>query len=292
MTVLVETTKVSPALAQFTAPTTPLPPSLFVAWTGTNAAQNLNVLGSPSGGVWNDGDKTVLKETDLQGPALASGFGSPLYVAWTGTDSAHHLNIQFSTDGRRFQGKITLGETSFHSPALAYSGNALYLAWTGTDKRLNVAKMGTSDANFGKILSKVILDETSDNGPALAAVGQNLYLAWSGTDSQNRLNVIESADGGAGWGCKATFNETTPFQPALAIVGNAAHGMVYLGWTGTDASHHLNYMTAPLGSTAFGGKQTIGQTSVAGPALAEFQGKMFISWAGTDSENHLNVSPI
>lgn len=292
MTVLVDTTKVSPALAQFTDPTTPLPPSLFVAWTGTNAAQNLNVLGSPNGGVWNDSDKNVLRETALQGPALASGFGSPLFVAWTGTDNAHHLNIQLSTDGHRFHGKVTLDETSLHSPALAYSGNALYLAWTGTDRRLNVATLDASAANFGKILHKVILDETSDNGPGLAAVGQNLYLAWSGTDPQQRLNVIESTNGGAGWGCKTTLNETTPFQPALAIVGNAAHGIVYLGWTGSDASHHVNYMTAALGSTAFGGKQTIVQTSVAGPALAEFQGKIYVSWAGTDSENHLNVTPI
>ena len=292
MTVLVETTKVSPALAQFTDPTTPLPPSLFVAWTGTNASQNLNVLGSPNGGVWNDSNKTVLPETDLQGPALASGNGAPLYVAWTGTDQNHHLNIEFSNNGRQFQGKVTLGETSLHSPALAYSGNALYLAWTGTDNRVNVATLGASGANFGKILSKVTLDETSAVGPALAAVGQHLYLAWSGTDSQHRLNVIESINGGAVWGSKVTLNETTAFQPALTIFGNAAHGMVYLAWTGSDSAHHLNYLAAPLGSTAFSGKQTISETSVAGPALAEFQGKVYVSWAGTDSENHLNVKQL
>lgn len=54
MTVLVETTKVSPALAQFVDPSTPMAPSLFVAWTGTNAAHNLNVLGSFTGSGWHE----------------------------------------------------------------------------------------------------------------------------------------------------------------------------------------------------------------------------------------------
>jgi hypothetical protein len=292
MTILVETTKVSPALVQYVDPVTPMPPSLFVAWTGTNSAHNLNVLASPNGGTWNPNAKVTLQETDLDGPALAAGPGSPLFVAWTGTDAEHHLNFDRSTNGKNFDGKVTLSETSLHSPAIAYSDNTLFLAWTGTDSRLNIATLGSSGSNYGKILHKVTLGETSGVAPALAAVGRHLYLSWSGQDAQHRLNVIESIDGGATWRNKVTMDETTEHQPALAIYGNAAHGLVYVGWTGTDPQHHLNFMHAPLGTTAFTGKQTLRDTSVAGPALAEYQGKIYIAWAGTDNENRLNVAPV
>jgi len=289
-TVLPETTNANPALARFVDQTSTLPPALFVAWTGTDSANHLNVLGSTNGNVWDDNRKVVLPETDLQGPALASGHNAALYAAWTGTDSDHHLNVVFSMDGRQFGGKVTLGETSFHSPALAYSGHSLFLAWTGTDRRLNVARLAATGANFGQILSKVTLNETSDQAPALAAVGQTLYLAWSGTNSQHNLNVIESVNGGDSWQGKATLNETTAMQPALAI--HPRSRAVYLAWTGTDSAHHLNYLIARLGSTVFSQKQTIDQTSSAGPALAEFQDVMYVSWSGTDAEHHLNVAPL
>lgn len=292
MTILVETTKVSPALTSFVDPATPMQSSLYVAWTGTDSAGHLNVLGSPNGSAWNNNAKVTLAETDLDGPALATEAGAPLFAAWTGTDANHHLNVIHSTNGKKFEGKVTLGETSKHGPALAYSGNLLYIAWTGTDSRLNVATLESSGAGFGRILSKVTLQETSSAAPALAAVGRNLYLSWSGNDAEHQLNVIASLDGGNTWRDKVTLTETTTMQPALAIYGNASHGLLYLGWTGTDSQHRLNYLHAQLGTTAFKGKHTLDDTSVAGPALTEFNNKIYIAWAGTNSENNLNIAPL
>lgn len=285
MTILAETTTVSPALVSFGR--AGVMPALYVSWTGTDPQHSLNVLGTHNPGVWPDSQKITLPQQDLDGPALAGG--PALFAAWTGVDAQHHLNVIRSYDGREFQGKVTLGETSNFGPALAYSDGALYIAWTGTDGRLNVASSFDEGKTFG---NKVTLAETSGAAPAIAAAGRTLYLSWSGTDQDHHLNVIESKDGGRSWVGKVTLGETTTQQPALAVTGNAAHGTLYVAWTGTDSDHHLNYLHSPTDHLAFSGKQTIADTSIAGPALGVYNQHVYISWAGTDPEHHLNVAPL
>jgi hypothetical protein len=84
---------------------------------------------------------------------------------------------------------------------------------------------------------------------------------------------------------KVTLQDTARGAPAFANVNDTS---LALAWTGTDAAHHLNVMTSPDGHS-FGGKVTLGETSIDGPGFAFGNGRAFLGWTGTDSGHHLNV---
>jgi len=83
--------------------------------------------------------------------------------------SGDNLNVISSDDGRNFGGKITSGETSPYTPALAANNGQLFIAWTGNGaNQLNAAVVDT-DLSQGVALgisSKVVLGESSSAGPS------------------------------------------------------------------------------------------------------------------------------
>jgi hypothetical protein len=157
-----------------------------IAWKGTDLAHLLNLEFSPGPG----GSKTTFGETSIEGPTLTfANFlqAEPdLLIAWTGTDN--RLNVLFfPIPGTPT--KVTLAESSFHAPAIAFFGSqgatTILLAWTGTDGRLNT--MTSPDGRtFG---NKVTTNETSAFGPALATFSNGFFIAWAGTDLQRHVNV-------------------------------------------------------------------------------------------------------
>src|SRR5262249_52766099 len=118
---------------------------LFLAWTGTDGDNHLNLLGfTPlgGGGLAVAQPKITLGErsSDDAGPALAFG-NDRLFLAWT--DDNDHVKVSVSTDdGASFSPPWYGGEQSSDNagPALAYlesdqhgAPGLLCLAWVGTD---------------------------------------------------------------------------------------------------------------------------------------------------------------
>jgi hypothetical protein len=271
--------------------------------------------------------KIVLPERAIQGPALANVNDTMLALAWTGVDAAHHLNVETSPEGRSFDGKVTLPETSPYAPAAASGNGRLFLAWTGSDSRRRVNVVSSPDCvTFSK---KITFRETSISVPALAFGSGVLYLAW--TDSQHRLNVMSSPDGVA-WGGKVTLGDTSDAGPGLAFVNGllyllwagtdpnrslnvmeSADGLswgnkvvlvdgsddhptlapweeLYLSWTGRDSAHRLNLLVSDGAPSGLTDKQTYDDSSVAAPTLVVFRGDVYVGWTGADAKRHVNVA--
>ncbi len=177
--------------------------------------------------------------------------------------------------------KVTLADTSRHTPALAVLNQTMAIAWTGTDAPSHLNVMTSPDGYH--FANKVILNETSFDGPGLAAGGGHLFIAWVGTDPAHHLNVMASADG-RNFGAKTTLGDTAAFGPALAFM----NGKLFLAWVGTDGGHHLNVMSSTDG-VHWGGKVTLGEASDSQPGLCVAGGVLFLIWQGTDSGSHLNL---
>jgi hypothetical protein len=141
---------------------------------------------------------------------------------------------------------------------------------------------------FGGVTGKVTLPDKALGSVALGSCDQTLALAWTGTDSAASLNVEYSNDARSFYG-KVTLNEHSIDGPALAH--DDVNERAFLAWTGTDPSHSLNVMPSTgANCTTFSGKTTLGEHSIAGPALAFGGGRLFLAWAGTDSSHSLNVA--
>jgi N,N-dimethylformamidase beta subunit-like protein len=160
---------------------------LFLGWKGVDN-ENLNVMFSDDDGA-NFQGKHISSETSSSGPALVS-HQNALYIAWTsasdGLLNVAKVGLLGNTAGGfdidKIQGKITLGETSDHRPALASSG-ALYLAWVGFGGApgylsgydyLNVLLSSDGGNNFW---GKGVAYEASWYAPAICA-GDRVYSAW------------------------------------------------------------------------------------------------------------------
>ena len=90
---------------------------------------------------------------------------------------------------------------------------------------------------------------------------------------------------------KIVLPETSIDGPALSssFVQNGSSETV-IGWTGTDALHHLNVETSADG-LHFGNKLTLNETSSFRPDvhLSTAGGPVTVAWTGTDANHSLNV---
>lgn len=88
---------------------------------------------------------------------------------------------------------------------------------------------------------------------------------------------------------KNTLPETSFGSPAFASRPNRT----VLAWTGTDATHRLNVATSQNGLTSYTNKRTLGDNSIAGPAVAQMSeaagSAVILAWTGTDTAHRLNV---
>ncbi|MFL5542882.1 MAG: hypothetical protein ACJ8J0_28130, partial [Longimicrobiaceae bacterium] len=176
--VLPQTSVAGPALAGY-------PSRLYLAWSGTNSNNNLNVISSPDGVKF--GNHVTLSDMSALDPALAVNPRCGVALGFTGTDNS--LNVIYAADGMSFKGKVTLKEQSYRGPALEsftvprpgkVSVLGLAVAWVGTwphrstqGGTLNVSY----SADFSTFGSKVTLGENSFERPALRAFNGRLYLA-------------------------------------------------------------------------------------------------------------------
>jgi hypothetical protein len=251
----------------------------YIAWAGTNAAHNLNVMRTDNLRVYFG--KTTFADTSLSGPALTV-FNGRLYMAWRGVGN-NQLNIMSTGNGVTWANKISLTETSFFRPALGVYNGKLVLAWTGTDaaRHLNILQ-STNGTAWG---NKITLGDTAQDGPDLCTLGANLLITWTGTDAQHRLNVM--AFNGATWLNKVTLIETSNVSPSIENVA----GQIYLSWVGTDAARSLNKLVSANGINFFG-KVTYSDNSFFGPSIGAFRTAPVLTWTGTDAARSLNIMTI
>lgn len=130
--------------------------ALVVAWTGTNAERQLNVMNSTQGGFPPSTKVTLPSDgpsaaTSISGPSLdfkqGSG-GALLVIGWTGLpggpDRDNHPNIMFSGDlFRLFDERRTVTPVSGSGLAIARDPRAadgnMFSAWVDRQSRINAA---------------------------------------------------------------------------------------------------------------------------------------------------------
>jgi hypothetical protein len=135
--------------------------------------------------------------------------------------------------------KVTLGDTSPFTPALASHDGRLFIAWRGDgNEQLNI--MFSSDGqHFG---GKFISNETSSEPPAIASTGRRLFIAWKGSGNDN-LNIAQvslfantaGSFGIEGLANKVTVDDTSPRAPGLT----SHDGRLFITWKG-DGNDNLN----------------------------------------------------
>lgn len=184
-----------------------------------------------------------------------------------------------------FVGKVTLGDTSPKSPALASLNNLLYIGWKGDgNDHLNVMCSADGHTFGGKFTSP----ETSPQAPALCAHNGMLFIGWKG-DGNDHLNVARVSLSGTsvtGFSNKATLGDTSPVSPALASL----NGRLYIAWKG-DGNDNLNVMYSTDNGATFGNKYTSPETSPQAPGLCVEGGNLYITWKG-DGNDNLNVARV
>lgn len=110
-----------------------------------------------------------------------------------------------------------------------------------------------------------------------------LALAWTSRGSQ--LFVATGTD--VPTLSVMSFPQLSAFAPQTESLGRVyGSGKQWIGWTGTDAAHHLNLQwnfTDPATKTA------LDEMALGGPALA-FHAQEQLAWTGTDSAHRLNIA--
>ncbi len=261
---------------------------LYLAWRGDGNDQ-LNISVSFDNGR-SFVNKWVGGDTSTAAPALCANAGS-LFLSrkGDGNDNINVAQVALNANGAPtgLINKVTLGDQTPTSPALASLDNVLYLAWKG-DGNDNLNVISSDDGrNFG---GKITSGETSPYTPALVANNGQLFIAWTGNGA-NQLNVAvvdtDLSQGVAlGLSSKIVLSETSSAGPSLA----ALNGYPFLSWKGSG-NDNLNLVVSLNNAAGFTGKMVSGETSPKATTMAANDGGLFIAWKG-DGNDNLNVAPV
>ena len=254
--------------------------TVYVGWTGRNAAHNLNLMTyNPTSKVF--GPAQVLTETTLpgQGPSLAN-FNGNLYVAWMGSD--HRLNVgrYDPTNPSVLADKVTLREYSNNAPSLAAFQGRLYLSWRGTDGHLNII----SSADASTFTTKVTYGVVVRTSPSSVAKNMFLFVAWEDMSASSHI-VFARYDPAQPSDLKAviTVASTSQLPVGLAPAGVASPYVVVAWRTATDA--HVRTAVFEGGPFLHNPVYTT-ETTIYGPTLYS----PYMSWTGTSAAQSVNVS--
>ena len=254
--------------------------TVYVGWTGRNAAHNLNLMTyNPTSKVF--GPAQVLTDTTLpgQGPSLAN-FNGNLYVAWMGND--HRLNVgrYDPTNPSVLAEKVTLREYSNNAPSLAAFQGRLYLSWRGLDGHLNII----SSADASTFTTKVTYGVVVRTSPSSVAKNMVLFVAWEDMSASSHI-VFARYDPAQPTDLKevVTVASTSQLPVSLAPAGVASPSVVVAWRTATDA--HVRTAIFEGGPFLHNPVYTA-ETTNYGPALYS----PYMSWTGTNAAQSVNVS--
>ena len=254
--------------------------TLYVGWTGRNAAHNLNLM------TYNPTTKTfgpaqTLTDRTLvgSGPSLTV-FNGNLYVAWQGADNRLNIGRYNPADPTHLANKVTLSDRSNNAPALAAFSGRMYLSWRGTDGRLNMI----SSANASTFNTKVTYAIPVRTSPSLVAVNVYLFVAWEDMSAGSHI----------------VFGQYNPSNPpvlsSVVTVASTSQLPVGLFPAGVPSPYsRVAWRTAGdahIRLAVFEGGQFLhnpvytAETTLYGPALYS----PYMSWTGTDPAQSINVS--
>lgn len=185
---------------------------LYLAWTGRDHKNHVNITSfnvAENGELAEYGKTTVGEESSEDAGQALTGTTERVYLVWVGHDN--HLNVIESHDGRTFENKRTLHETTPNTatPGLVFADGFFYLSWIGHDDKLNL--LTSTDAIEWS--NKVTLNEksTGTDVAGLAYGNGTLFLDWSGTDHKHHINIlsfdVSAASGVLPEGQKVTLEE-------------------------------------------------------------------------------------
>jgi hypothetical protein len=242
-------------------------------------------------------EKKIVWETSPDGgPCLAAG-ADQLLVGWRepGNAAITVANAQytrtFGVDGvEGVENKVTLGQFSDASPALAIADPFVIVAWRGSgNKQLNVAASADGGKTFPTVAT---LNESSDLGPALTVHNGVFFLSWIGLDN-DKINVAKVTLIGNTQGAplrvelddKVVLTASSDASPALASSGD----LLFVAWRGSG-NPQLNAAYSTDNGLTFTGTATFADSSDHAPALAGHGGSVFMAWTGGD--NQINVAQL
>lgn len=228
-------------------------------------------------------------------PALAS-YDGKLYAFWTAAGRGAIGYSAFNGTSWSRPGAVSGrwgAALSTAGPAVTYSLGSLFAAWKGkaTD---SVHYSDLTGTTWSK--QKSIPDSATTHAPALAPLPQPVathaeqvvVLAWTEPSGQIGYGQISPPSGFQARG--TVSGALTDAAPALAYVGGAADGTLYLAWKGRDNSS-LNYsaMFNAAQDDLYPGDWTRPESqpqaaTQASPALAGAGYDLYLGWSSRTSK--------
>lgn len=256
--------------------------TIYVGWTGRNAAHNLNLMTyDPATGSF--GQAIVLTDSTLAGagPSLTI-FNGNLCVSWMGTN--HHLNVAFFKPGdpTHLADKVTLSETSPSAPSIMAFQGRLYLSWMGMDGHLNII----SSANASTFNTKVTYTTSVLTSPTLVAKNMFLFVAWEDTSSGSHIVFAQYNPSNPPVLNAVVSVASTSQLPVSLFPAGVANPYLRVAWrTATDS--HIRLAIYEGGAYLHNPVYT-SQTTLYGPALYA----PYLSWTGTDAAHGINITQV
>lgn len=267
-----------------------------VATTAAAAAPYHEHLSKVVFGPPEEGNKLILGETSIDGPAVWSlpGATAPFVLAWTGTDAVHHVNVRTSSNGFQNGLKRILPETSPHRPAVTFEGSGragfVVVAWTGTDAAhtLNVEYL---DAGTLATVRKMTLwGYTSFSAPAVSTFDSG-YLALAWTDKTQNLSILRISPQGQILGSlKVSASAGAP-----NLTRDFGTQQLLLTWVQPAQFVSRLFFSTSANAEQWTATQWIAEYSDHAPSMVGINAinmpTHWLAWAGSggDSAHHLNV---
>ena len=268
-----------PALASFNG-------SLYVAFEGLNAANDLYIASSPTGNNF----PAATRYTNIQSssaPALAA-FNGQLFMAFRGLNADNDFYVTSSTDGITFPTATRYTNIQMGgAPALAEFNDQLCAAFQANDPghtlHVTCSPDGVTWPTAPQVPNVLI-----GSDPAMAVFNGVLYVAFRANDSSNNLFVSSSTDG---------INFTSQYLAGQTMGGYGAPALVvsnnvlYLIYGANDSDNEM-LVTATTDGTSWQGPAVYlnDQMSYLGPGAAAFGNGISVGFQSNDSRQVLFVT--
>jgi hypothetical protein len=298
VTTLTQNSVTGPAVAIFNG-------RLYVAWTGTDNPNHLNVA-STLDGVNFTAPVIIPNNSSVAwaGPGLAV-FGGKLYLSWTGGSSL--INYISSPDGVTWSNQVTTAWKAEGSTAMtvkpASGGNpeTLYITFADVATNNFVQVYNTTNGvNWNFQGAQTLGGKGSPYSPAILQDPNSaaLYVGFASYP----VTGVGNAGCPSSWHCIVVNGSQVPdfLNPGVGAPGTtgtggpgigAFNGAIYVAWngalSGTEGTNpHIlvaTFGTQPM--TYF----ATGQACRGNPALIGWNGHLYLVWTGGNAGRNLNI---
>jgi hypothetical protein len=292
VTTLTQNSVMGPAVAVFNG-------KLYVAWTGTDNPNHLNVAYTTDG--VNFSTPLIIpnnSSVSWAAPGLAA-FNGKLYLSWTGGSS--FVNYISSSDGVTWGNQVVTGWKAEGSTALTVgaTGTQLYISFADLSTQHLVQVYGSSDGvNWGPYSTYSFAGAGSPFSPAILGTPspQNPLLVGFATYPSS------APFSNCPWNCIWVNNELVPgpINPGVSAPGTTGtggpglgylNGAIYVAWNGGFSGAQganpsifvATYGVAPMPYF------NTGQACRGNPALIGWNGHLYMVWTGSNAGKNLNI---